>query len=72
MPKELKFSVTIPAYKDNYLKETIDTILTQIYYEHMILIAYDSFPYYLEYIFKIILDKRYLHCFIKNIKNHFV
>ena len=48
MAKDIKFSVTIPAYKDRYLKEAIDSILAQIYQNYEIVIVNDASPYDLD------------------------
>lgn len=45
MAKEIKFSVTIPAYKDRYLKESIDSVLAQTYQNYEIVIINDDSPY---------------------------
>lgn len=48
MTNNIKFSVTIPAYKDKYLKETIDSVLTQTYPNYEIVIVNDASPYHLD------------------------
>ena len=45
MTKDIKFSVTIPAYKDRYLKETIDSVLAQTNQNYEIVIVNDASPY---------------------------
>lgn len=67
MKKKIKFSVTIPAYKDRYLKETIDSILAQTYQNYEIVIVNDASPYDLDTIVKQYNDSR-IHYF-KNEKN---
>ena len=62
-----KFSVTIPAYKDKYLKETIDSILAQTYEDYEIVIVNDASPYDLDSIAGQYSDPR-IHYF-KNAKN---
>lgn len=48
MPQGIKISVTIPAFKDKYLKETIDSVLAQTYPNYEIVIVNDSSPYDLD------------------------
>lgn len=67
MAKDIKFSVTIPAYKDRFLKETIDSILTQTYQNYEIVIVNDASPYNLDCIVSQYTDTR-IHYF-KNEKN---
>lgn len=44
----MKFSVTIPAYKDQYLKECIDSVLCQNYTNFELIIVNDASPYNLD------------------------
>lgn len=67
MTKEIKFSVTIPAYKDRYLKETIDSVLAQTYQNYEIVIVNDASPFDLDSIVHQYTDPR-IHYF-KNEKN---
>ncbi|MBE6256754.1 MAG: glycosyltransferase [Prevotella sp.] len=46
--KDIKFSIMIPAYKDRYLKETIDSVLAQTYRNYEIVIVNDASPYDLD------------------------
>ena len=48
MNKDIKFSVTIPAFKDKYLKETIDSVLAQTYPNYEVVIVNDASPYDLD------------------------
>ena len=67
MPKNIKFSVTIPAYKDRYLKETIDSVLAQTYQNYEIVIVNDASPYDLDSIVGQYSDSRIRY--FKNAKN---
>ena len=65
--KTIKFSVTIPAYKDRYLKETIDSVLAQTYQNYEIIIVNDASPYDLDIIVNQYHDPRIRY--FKNEKN---
>ena len=67
MAKYNKFSITIPAYKDKYLKETIDSVLNQTYQNYEVVIVNDASPFDLDSILKQYSDPR-IHYF-KNKKN---
>ena len=67
MAKDIKFSVTIPAYKDRYLKETIDSVLAQTYQNYEIVIVNDASPYDLDSIVNQYDDPRIRY--FKNEKN---
>jgi len=67
MAKDIKFSVTIPAYKDRYLKETIDSVLAQTYQNYEIVIVNDASPYDLDSIVLQYTDPRIRY--FKNEKN---
>ena len=67
MAKDIKFSVTIPAYKDRYLKETIDSVLAQTYQNYEIVIVNDASPYDLDSIVHQYTDPRIRY--FKNEKN---
>ena len=58
MTKDIKFSITIPAYKDRYLKETIDSVLTQTYTNFEVVIVNDASPYDLDCIVNLYTDSR--------------
>ena len=63
----IKFSITIPAYKDKYLKETIDSVLAQTYQNYEIVIVNDASPYDLDNIVRKYTDPRIRY--FKNVKN---
>ncbi len=54
----MKFSILIPAYKDLYLKECLDSILAQTYTNFELIIANDCSPYNIESIVKQYSDNR--------------
>ena len=63
----VKFSVTIPAFKDRFLKEAIDSILAQTYRNYEIVIVNDASPYNLDAIVNLYSDSRIRY--FKNKKN---
>ena len=65
--KDIKFSVTIPAFKDKYLKETIDSLLAQTYPNYEVVIVNDASPYDLDSILCLYKDPRIRY--FKNKKN---
>ena len=67
MANNIKFSVTIPAYKDKYLKETIDSVLAQTYQNYEVVIVNDASPYELDNIVSLYSDPRIRY--FKNEKN---
>ena len=67
MFKDIKFSVTIPAYKEKYLKEAIDSVLAQTYQNYEIVIVNDASPYDLDSIVYKYSDPRIRY--FKNEKN---
>lgn len=67
MAQDITFSVTIPAYKDKYLKETIDSVLAQTYTHFEVVIVNDASPYDLDSIVSQYTDPRI--CYFKNEKN---
>ncbi len=48
MNEDIKFSVTVPAYKAQYLAECIDSILAQTYKNFEVIIANDASPHDLD------------------------
>ena len=67
MDNDIKFSVTIPAYKDKFLKETIDSVLAQTYPNYEVVIVNDASPYDLDSIVNLYDDRRIRY--FKNEKN---
>ena len=61
------FSITIPAFKDKYLKEAIDSVMAQTYQNYEVVIVNDASPYNIDSIVCQYTDPR-IHYF-KNIKN---
>lgn len=67
MNKTIRFSVTIPAYKDNFLKKAIDSVLLQTYHNFEIVIVNDASPFDLDSIVGKYADTRIRY--YKNEKN---
>lgn len=67
MAKDIFFSITIPAYKDRYLKETIDSVLAQTYQNFEVVIVNDASPHDLDSIVNQYSDPRIRY--FKNKKN---
>lgn len=67
MESKVKFSITIPAYKHFYLKEAIDSCLSQTYQDFELVIVNDASPYDLDNIVNGYLDSRIKY--YKNEKN---
>ena len=63
----IKFSISIPTYKDRYLRETIDSVLAQSYTNFEIIIVNDASPYDIDSIVQLYTDSR-IHYF-KNAQN---
>ncbi len=67
MEHNIRFSITIPAYKDKYLKETIDSVLKQTYENYEVVIVNDASPFDIDTIVKQYSDPRIQY--FKNEKN---
>ena len=67
MKNKIKFSITIPAYKDKFLKEAIDSVLAQTYQNYEIVIVNDASPYDIDSIVNNYNDSRIRY--YKNEKN---
>lgn len=67
MNESIRFSVTIPAYKVNYLKKAIDSVLMQTYHNYEIVIVNDASPFDLDSIVGEYTDNRIRY--FKNEKN---
>jgi len=52
MTEDIKFSVTVPAYKAQFLSECIDSILAQTYKNFEVIIVNDASPHDLDSIVK--------------------
>ncbi len=65
--EEPKFSITIPAYKENYLSSCIDSILNQTYPNFELIIVNDNSPYDIDGVVSAYEDDR-IH-YYKNEKN---
>lgn len=66
----MKFSITIPAYKAKFLKECIDSILSQTYNDFELIIVNDASPEYLDSIINGYSDSRiryYYYLFINHV-----
>lgn len=57
----MKFSIIVPAYKDLFLKECIDSILSQTYPNFELIIANDCSPYNIERIVNQYTDSRIIY-----------
>ncbi|MFA6832241.1 MAG: glycosyltransferase, partial [Bacteroidaceae bacterium] len=58
MNDNIKFSITVPAYKAQFLKECIDSILAQTYQNFELIIVNDNSPQNLEHIVSKYHDER--------------
>ena len=67
MKQKIKFSVAIPTYKDKFLKETIDSVLSQSYQDFELIIVNDASPYDIDSVVSQFDDNRILY--FKNEKN---
>ena len=73
MKQNIKFSVAIPTYKDKFLKETIDSVLSQSYQDFELIIVNDASPYDIDSVvsqyddFRISYFKNEKNCGAKNV-----
>lgn len=67
MKQDIKFSVAIPTYKDIFLKETIDSVLSQSYQDFELIIVNDASPYDIDSVVSQFDDSRI--SYFKNEKN---
>lgn len=64
----MKFSITIPAYKSSFLRECIESVLSQTYKDFEVVIVDDHSPYHLDEIVKSFSDNRIRY--FKNDRNY--
>lgn len=67
MKSIVKFSIAIPAYKQSYLKEAVDSVLAQTYMDFELIIVNDTSPYDLDSIVNSYSDSKIRY--YKNEKN---
>ena len=54
----MKFSILIPAYKNEFLKECIDSVLSQTYTDFEVIVVNDASPYNIDFIINQFNDSR--------------
>ena len=64
----MKFSITIPAYKSTFLRECIESVLSQTYMDFEVVIVDDNSPYHLDEIVSSFSDNRIRY--YKNTRNY--